>query len=378
MHDYAERAAGAARSTAPSRPRRSPSLGPVGSAAPLQSSLIARIARIAVLVVLLVARGRRGRRASRPPGVTTGCGSPPRSGRMTATRSRSRRLGPCRRRPRVPRPETTPPTALPGPVPMVLPPGPSPVVARVTTTDPVIFLGIDDGIVRDPAVLDYLEANQMPFTAFLVPDYLRADPAYWARARCGRGHDPGPLAHPPEPHEGRRSTRSARSCAGRPTTIQRRRACGPPCSGPRTGPTTTPSGRSPRECGYTALVMWKGATNDGRVDLQEQVLTPGDVLLLHWRADLLANLQQVKALADAQGLRVARLEDYLRRIPSWPGPTGPGHVRRRACRSAGGSAASSRRHEDVPHPGRGVGRSARSSGPGASPRPPPCAAPRSR
>ena len=40
-------------------------------------------------------------------------------------------------------------------------------------------------------------------------------------------------------------------------------------------------------CGFKAIVLWKGSTNDGRFDLQDGTqLTPGDVVLMHFRTDL--------------------------------------------------------------------------------------------
>jgi len=64
-----------------------------------------------------------------------------------------------------------------------------------------------------------------------------------------------------------------------------------------------------------ALVLWKGSTNDGRVDFQENVIHPGDILLMHWRADLLDNLKQVVAVTQANGYKVASLENYLGPLP---------------------------------------------------------------
>ena len=65
-------------------------------------------------------------------------------------------------------------------------------------------------------------------------------------------------------------------------------------------------------CGYKAIVMWKGSTNDGRFDLQDgTALTPGDIVLMHWRTDLLVDLQKVVQMCNEQGFTIARLEDYL-------------------------------------------------------------------
>src|SRR5262245_12738358 len=83
-----------------------------------------------------------------------------------------------------PEPATAPPPAATTPL-ATAPPVPSiaPVVSRIDTTEKVIFLGIDDGLTRDPAVLDYLQANRIPITMFLVNGPLQSDPAFWLRAR---------------------------------------------------------------------------------------------------------------------------------------------------------------------------------------------------
>jgi peptidoglycan/xylan/chitin deacetylase (PgdA/CDA1 family) len=65
-------------------------------------------------------------------------------------------------------------------------------------------------------------------------------------------------------------------------------------------------------CGFKAIVMWKGSTNDGRFDLQDgSQLTPGDIVLMHFRTDLLVNLQKVFEVCRQQGFAIASLQDYL-------------------------------------------------------------------
>ena len=65
-------------------------------------------------------------------------------------------------------------------------------------------------------------------------------------------------------------------------------------------------------CGYKAIVLWKGSTNDGRFDLQDGTqLTPGDVVLMHFRTDLLVDLQKVFEVCKQQGFAIASLQDYL-------------------------------------------------------------------
>ena len=63
---------------------------------------------------------------------------------------------------------------------MVIPGGAAaPVISRVTTTDPVVFFTIDDGLVRDPAVIDFLRERHIPVTIFPVPGYVHQNPDYF-------------------------------------------------------------------------------------------------------------------------------------------------------------------------------------------------------
>jgi peptidoglycan/xylan/chitin deacetylase (PgdA/CDA1 family) len=220
--------------------------------------------------------------------------------------------------------ERTPPTATAPPVttttttpivPMVIAPGTTPTVSRVATPDRVVFLGIDDGLVRDPAVLDYLAANRIPFTSFLVANALQADPAFWARAgELGGAVEAHTLTHPNLTKVSADTIR--REVCGSADLIEQATGRRPTFFRPPYGAFNETVRSIAGQCGFQAIVMWKGATNDGRVDLQEgTTFQPGDILLMHWRADLLLNLQKVVEKAQAEGFRIARLEDYLQALP---------------------------------------------------------------
>jgi len=76
---------------------------------------------------------------------------------------------PALSRPAVASPTTAPTTTsttavgLPTPAPRDVPAGPLPdVLTRVPTTDPVVFLTIDDGAVRDPEVVAQIRQARVP------------------------------------------------------------------------------------------------------------------------------------------------------------------------------------------------------------------------
>jgi peptidoglycan/xylan/chitin deacetylase (PgdA/CDA1 family) len=203
---------------------------------------------------------------------------------------------------------TTPPPAA------AAAPSIAPAVSRIDTTEKVIFLGIDDGLTRDPAVLDYLQANHIPFTAFLVNGPLEADPAYWQRARAiGGVVEAHTLTHPNLTKVGGDQLRN--ELCGSADAIEAATGRRPTLFRPPYGAYNDTVRAVAAQCGYWAVVLWKGSTNDGRVDFQENEIKPGDILLMHWRPDLLDNLKQVVAVTQAQGYKIGSLEDHLGPVP---------------------------------------------------------------
>jgi peptidoglycan/xylan/chitin deacetylase (PgdA/CDA1 family) len=208
-----------------------------------------------------------------------------------------------------PAPATTNPAATAPPVPTI-----ARAVARIETTEKVIFLGIDDGLTRDPAVLDYLQANRIPFTAFLVNGPLQTDPAFWQRARSiGGTIEAHTMSHP---NLTKLSSEQMRAeICGSADAIQTATGRRPTLFRPPYGAYNDTVRAVAAQCGMWALVLWKGSTNDGRVDFQENEIKPGDILLMHWRPDLLDNLKQIVAVTQANGYKIGSLENYLGPLP---------------------------------------------------------------
>ena len=143
---------------------------------------------------------------------------------------------------------------------------------------------------------------------------LQTDPAYWAEVlRIGGTIQAHTVTHPNLTKVPVDQVR--REVCGSADAIQQATGARPTLFRPPYGAYNATVQAIAAECGFVALAMWKGSTNDGRVDMQEHTLTPGDILLMHWRPDLLQNLRAVVAQAAAQGLRIGRLEDYVQPVP---------------------------------------------------------------
>jgi peptidoglycan/xylan/chitin deacetylase (PgdA/CDA1 family) len=209
------------------------------------------------------------------------------------------------------------------PDPLALPPAPTPavgvlptdsagapVVSRVPTTDRVVFVTIDDGLVQDPAVVDTVRRLRIPVTLFLVRDFARQGQAYFQQFV-----DVGGLV---EAHTVNHPNLTTLSANGQYAEI-----CGPlgvfeelfgrrpVLFRPPGGAYNATTQSIAASCGYRYVVNWTAAANDGRIDWQARAMQPGDIVLFHFRNDLVQNLQLLATLCRQQGFTVARLEDYL-------------------------------------------------------------------
>jgi peptidoglycan/xylan/chitin deacetylase (PgdA/CDA1 family) len=215
---------------------------------------------------------------------------------------------------------TTTPLPLPG---LGLPPQPTPtpvplsatnlapVFSRIPTPNKVIFLGIDDGIVRDPQVLALLEQANIPFSIFLVKPYADAGVAFWQQAQALGGTVESHTVTHPDLTKVSPSQLQTEIC-GTLDDYQARFGRRPTLFRPPYGTYNQNVQAVAASCGFKAIVMWDGATNDGRFDLSGgPSLHPGDIVLMHWRSDLYQNLQKVFDVCRQQGYAIARLEDYL-------------------------------------------------------------------
>ncbi|HZP29253.1 MAG TPA: polysaccharide deacetylase family protein [Acidimicrobiia bacterium] len=187
----------------------------------------------------------------------------------------------------------------------------APVVSRLPITDKVIFLGIDDGLVRDPQVLTLLKRAKVPFTMFLVQGAADAGEAYWQQAQQAGGTvEAHTITHPDLTKVGEQ--RRHDEVCGPIADLQERFGRRPTLFRPPYGAYNDAVRADAASCGFKAVVMWKGSTNDGRFDLQEGPnLQPGDIILMHWRTDLYQDLLKVFDTVRTQGFSIGRLEDYF-------------------------------------------------------------------
>ena len=187
-----------------------------------------------------------------------------------------------------------------------------PVVSSIDTSDKVVFLTIDDGASKVPAVADLLAETGVPVTPFLTTNVVSGSRKYFAKISEADGQTI-------QNHSVTHSEMRSLSDAG-----QRDEICDasdklaswfgatPWMFRPPYGEYNTTTREAAKACGIDYLVLWTVSLPG--CCLRYQVgdeLRPGDIILTHWREDLADDLLYTLKIIHAQGFKVAALQDYL-------------------------------------------------------------------
>jgi peptidoglycan/xylan/chitin deacetylase (PgdA/CDA1 family) len=188
-------------------------------------------------------------------------------------------------------------------------PGLAPVVTRVPTTDPVVFLTIDDGNTRAPQLIESLAELGVPTSLFLNDrpieqgaEFFRSLPGAVVEAHTQTHADLRGLPEDRQRAEICRNADTAQRAFGRRPRLFR----------PPYGNYDEATRRAAAACGMAAVVLWEETVNGSTMSFRElRELRPGDIVLMHFRPQLIAELPVVVERVEAMSLRVALLEDYL-------------------------------------------------------------------
>lgn len=188
--------------------------------------------------------------------------------------------------------------------------GTPPVVSKLNTTEPVVFVTIDDGQFADPKAAELLAASRIPVSLFLTEKFI-TQTTPWLHTFTDTGQawvNSHTTNHPLLPN------------AGNPP----KEICGPLAHYERefggVGRLFRPPGgnwnpgtqKAAATCGMQAIVLWKHTSNNGEIQHQGgRPLEAGDIVLMHFRPDLGDNLEELFRQINERGLRVGRLECYL-------------------------------------------------------------------
>ena len=208
---------------------------------------------------------------------------------------------------------TSPPMGIPTySVPPVVPvDGKAALIRKVDTTDRVVFLTIDDGIVKDQKAMDFIVENRWPVTLFLVSGELNENPEFFARVlEVGGTISSHTLCH--QTLKGMSVDAQEREICGMVDVIRDRVGVAGHFVRPPYGSHDENTRRAAAACGLNAVVLWNSSLWEGNIDIMHRpTLEPGDIFLTHFRSDLYDNLLTLNYHLYKDGFRLGRLQDYL-------------------------------------------------------------------
>lgn len=193
-----------------------------------------------------------------------------------------------------------------------------PVFTTVPTKDKVVFLTIDDGAEKDPALLRMMSELRIPYTAFLS-DYLIKDDYAYFRKMQSRGVTINNHTLNHRYLRGLSYARQQREICGMQDVIEKHYGRRPALFRPPYGSYDRDTLRAARSCGIKAVPLWNEEVFADHWEYREadRKLRPGDIVLTHfrgrdaWKGTMPDAVRRFLQRVTDSGYAVARLEDYL-------------------------------------------------------------------
>jgi peptidoglycan/xylan/chitin deacetylase (PgdA/CDA1 family) len=190
--------------------------------------------------------------------------------------------------------------------------GEIPVFTRIPTDQPVVFLGIDDGLVKSPEAKDWLMSHKLPFTLFLEDDLVKDNYSYFRDLQgAGMTIQDHTITHTDL------STldldRQKTEICGAADNFETAFGSRPTLFRPPYGSFNQATKQAAAECGMKALIIWHAKANGGSIQFQDgnTHFLPGDIILMHFRAEFLQDMRAFTDQAAKDHLQVGRLEDWI-------------------------------------------------------------------
>ncbi len=184
------------------------------------------------------------------------------------------------------------------------------VTFRKKTTDPVVFITIDDGVTKDRRGLAYVEKTKLPVTAFLSAWTIKDRARYFERITAWGSVQNHSATHASLArsstdldHEICYTQRALTKDFGSMPWMMR-----PPYGA---GYSRQLAQVTADRCGISELVMWDAVVDKGRLTQAGKGLGPGSIILLHFTPNLEKDLKAAVRAARKAGLAPANLDDYL-------------------------------------------------------------------
>lgn len=191
--------------------------------------------------------------------------------------------------------------------------GLAPIVSRLHTTQPVVFLTIDDGAHKDPSDAAMMKDNHVKASIFLAKTFIDKNPAFFKQyLAAGSLIENHTLTHDLRMVRHQGYDRQKEEICGMADYEEAQYGRRPVLFRPPGGAYNETMQRAAHDCGMKAVVTWMATVNNGAVQYQiGDRLQPGDIVLMHFRPTFKEDLQAFIDAAAVAGLRTELLESAL-------------------------------------------------------------------
>ena len=185
-------------------------------------------------------------------------------------------------------------------------------VRKIATTKPVVFLTIDDGLVKNPTAVQYIKDHKLNPTLFLTDQIIKDDYSYFKTYQdAGVKIENHTLTHP-NLKKLSYAAQKAEIC-GQSDKLVAVYGTKPTIMRPPYGEFNDDTLRASHDCEIDFVVHWSAKVDGGAVQYQNgKHLVAGDVVLMHFRPMMMEDLKAFNDEVVAQGLTPAYLSDWLR------------------------------------------------------------------
>ena len=187
-----------------------------------------------------------------------------------------------------------------------------PIYNIVPTSEPIVFLTIDDGWVQTPEESVWLTQHHLPFTLFLTDNGIKNNYNFFKLLQdAGMSIEDHTISHP----DMTRLTldQQKTEICGSADIFSNAFGNRPTMFRPPYGKANQITIQAASECGMKQIIMWRAVVEKGAIHYQDNNthLNPGDIVLMHFTKDFSQDIQAFINQANADHLQIANLEDWL-------------------------------------------------------------------
>ncbi|GAC1391147.1 MAG: polysaccharide deacetylase family protein [Candidatus Saccharimonadales bacterium] len=186
----------------------------------------------------------------------------------------------------------------------------APVISRLETKEPVVFLGIDDGVYKNPLEVQLMKDNNIKASLFLTHKFIKDNITFFNNfVSNGSTIEDHTLDH--------------KLLSNLSYEAQKQEICGqadleemeygvrPVLFRPPGGDYNLDTQRAAFDCHMKAIVMWDAKANGGSMQYQVgHSLHPGDIVLMHFRPEFNKDMMAFISAEKASGLHTESLLDW--------------------------------------------------------------------